>query len=287
MLLGHLRPVRVALLWLSILVTLAGCGGTSCLDAGTGAAGPAVVLERGHLERHSWQLVAWEQGGHLGLGLDGDSQEHQYSGGVGFCAGPAAGFWLLASGQQGLGLLLRSSPCAGLIGPYFRQHRDEDALSTPAGSKRIHASSRLAARAKGWSRIRTRRPFARRPPSPLANRHHTAAAAAAARPAPRQEKESSLKWRQPGGPVSAHYRTERSALKPEADAASAPPHVLDRSSHHLPGASRHVTAMVFRAGRAVPPVYRDRRSSAACRAQIRMTGGIPRWPSLRPPVLVR
>jgi hypothetical protein len=101
MLQGHLHTVRVALLWLSILVTLAGCGDTGCLAAGSGTAGPSVVLERGHLGRHSWQLVAWEQGGHLGLGLDGDSQEQQYSGGVGFCAGPAAGFWLLASGPAG------------------------------------------------------------------------------------------------------------------------------------------------------------------------------------------
>jgi hypothetical protein len=33
-------------------------------------------------------------------------------------------------------------------------------------------------------------------------------------------------------------------------------------------------------------VYRDRRFGGACGAQIRMTGGIQRWPSLRPPVLV-
>ena len=76
---GHRRPARVALLWLSSLATLAGCGGTSCLDATDGAAGPTVVLERGHLGRQPWQLVAWEQGGHLGLGLDGDSLKRQYS----------------------------------------------------------------------------------------------------------------------------------------------------------------------------------------------------------------
>ena len=97
----HRRTTRMALLWLSSLATLAGCGGTSCLDAGGGAAGPTVVLERGHLGRHPWQLVAWEQGGYLGLGLDGESLKQQYSGGVGFCRGPAAGFWLLASGPQG------------------------------------------------------------------------------------------------------------------------------------------------------------------------------------------
>ncbi len=97
----HRRTTRVVLLWLSSLVTLAGCGAPSCLDAGTGAAGPTVVLERGHLGRHPWQLVAWEQGGYLGLGLDGGSLKQQYSGGVGFCHDPAAGFWAQASGPQG------------------------------------------------------------------------------------------------------------------------------------------------------------------------------------------
>lgn len=98
---GQRRTARVALLWLSSLATLAGCGGASCVDGGAGAAGPTVVLERGHLGRQPWQLVAWEQGGHLGLGLDGDSLKRQYSGGVGFCPGPGAGFWLLASGPGG------------------------------------------------------------------------------------------------------------------------------------------------------------------------------------------
>jgi hypothetical protein len=97
---GHRRIAWAVLLCLSSLAA-AGCGGTSCLDAGSGKAGPTVVLERGHHGRHPWQLVAWEQGGYLGLGLDGGSLDRQYSGGVGFCRGPAAGFWLLASGPQG------------------------------------------------------------------------------------------------------------------------------------------------------------------------------------------
>lgn len=96
-----LRAVRAGLLVLSSLATLAGCGGGSCLAAGGGAAGPTVVLERGHLGRQPWQLVAWKQGGHLGLALDGVSQKTQYSGGVGFCAGPAAGFWLEGLGPGG------------------------------------------------------------------------------------------------------------------------------------------------------------------------------------------
>lgn len=71
------------------LATLAGC---------SGAAGPTVVLERGYLGRQPWQLVAWEQGGLLGLALDGASQKNQYSGGVGFSAGPSAGFWMEETG---------------------------------------------------------------------------------------------------------------------------------------------------------------------------------------------
>jgi hypothetical protein len=93
-----LQAARAGVLVLLSLATLAGCGGESCLDGGGGAAGPTVVLERGHLGQQPWQLVAWEQGGLLGLGLDGASQNSQYSGGVGFCAGPAAGFWLEGSG---------------------------------------------------------------------------------------------------------------------------------------------------------------------------------------------
>lgn len=98
---GHRRIAWAVLLCLPALATLAGCGGASCPDAGSGAAGPTVVLERGHLGRNPWQLVAWEQGGSSGLGLDGDSLKQQYSGGVGFCRGPAAGFWLVASGPHG------------------------------------------------------------------------------------------------------------------------------------------------------------------------------------------
>jgi hypothetical protein len=45
--------------------------------------------------------VAWNQGGHLGLSLDGASQKRQYSGGVGFCAAPAGGFWMEGLGPQG------------------------------------------------------------------------------------------------------------------------------------------------------------------------------------------
>jgi hypothetical protein len=70
---------------------LAGCAAGS-------AGGPAVVLDRGHLGRWQWQLVAWEQGGQLGLAIDGATQKTQYSGGVGFSADPAGGYWMTGPG---------------------------------------------------------------------------------------------------------------------------------------------------------------------------------------------
>jgi hypothetical protein len=77
---------------LLVLGASAGCA------AGARAAGPTVVLQRDHLGRHLWQLVAWEQGGQLGLGVDGASQKAQYSAGVGFSASPSAGFWMAGLG---------------------------------------------------------------------------------------------------------------------------------------------------------------------------------------------
>jgi len=69
---------------------LAGCA--------TGNAVGPTVLERGHLGPWPWQLVAGEQGGQLGLALDGATQKTQYSGGVGFSADPSAGYWAMGIG---------------------------------------------------------------------------------------------------------------------------------------------------------------------------------------------
>ena len=93
---------------------LAGCGGApNCLSGGGGgSAGPTVVLQRGQLGQHPWQLVAWEQGGLLGLGLDGASQKNQYSGGLGFCSDPFAGFWLEAAGPEGSTFYYGPSPAS-------------------------------------------------------------------------------------------------------------------------------------------------------------------------------
>jgi hypothetical protein len=94
-----MHGLRYAAAAIGMLAAVAGCSQGNCLNDGAGgAAGPVVVLERGHLGRQPWQLVAWEQGGLLGLALDGASQKIQYSGGLGFCAGPAAGYWLEAAG---------------------------------------------------------------------------------------------------------------------------------------------------------------------------------------------
>jgi hypothetical protein len=97
-----MRGLPYAAAAIGMLAALTGCSEANCLNGPAGgAAGPSVVLERGHLGQQSWQLVAWEQGGLLGLALDGASQKTQYSGGLGFCAGPAAGFWLEAEGPAG------------------------------------------------------------------------------------------------------------------------------------------------------------------------------------------
>ena len=97
-----MNGLRRAAAAIGMLAALAGCSEANCLNGGAGgAAGPTVVLERRDLGRQSWQLVAWEQGGLLGLALDGASQKIQYSGGLGFCAGPAAGFWLEVAGPGG------------------------------------------------------------------------------------------------------------------------------------------------------------------------------------------
>jgi hypothetical protein len=95
-----LRPaaaILIALPGLALLVACAGGGGA----AGGGQPGPRVVLERGHLGRRPWQLVGWEQGGSLGLALDGATQKMQYSGAVGFAPGPAAGYWFEGLGPAG------------------------------------------------------------------------------------------------------------------------------------------------------------------------------------------
>lgn len=90
-----LRAGAAALLFLA---TLAGCAAGGGVAESGGTAGTTVVLQRGHLGRQAWQLVAWEQGGRLGVGLDGASQKTQYSGAVGFSASPSAGYWMAGLG---------------------------------------------------------------------------------------------------------------------------------------------------------------------------------------------
>lgn len=62
------------------------------------ASGGKVTLERGRTSQHQpWQLAASEQNGQLGLYLDKPSGT-DYSGAVGFSAGPSAGFWMEGPG---------------------------------------------------------------------------------------------------------------------------------------------------------------------------------------------
>jgi hypothetical protein len=68
------------------------------LASGCTSGGGKVVLERGQTSQHQpWQLAASEQNGQLGLYL-GNPAGTDYSGSIGFSAGPAAGFWMEGAG---------------------------------------------------------------------------------------------------------------------------------------------------------------------------------------------
>jgi hypothetical protein len=112
----RMRAAKAVLLVLAGLATLAGCGGgssdASCLDSGGGTAGPRIVIDRGHLGQQPWQLVAWIQGGHLGLALYFASQKKMDSGAVGFCGGPGAGFWMDGPGPDGSNVDYGPTPTA-------------------------------------------------------------------------------------------------------------------------------------------------------------------------------
>jgi hypothetical protein len=98
-----LRAVKAVLLVLAGLATLAGCGSSDagCLDSGGATAGPTVVIDRGHIGRQPWRLVAWMQGGHLGLGQYFGSRKRPYSGAVGFCTGPPSSLWMGTTAPDG------------------------------------------------------------------------------------------------------------------------------------------------------------------------------------------
>jgi hypothetical protein len=106
---------RGKLLALLGLAALTGCAGPNCLSGprpGYAQPGPSVVLQRGYVGRQLWQLVADEQGGLLGLNLDGSSQNNSYGGSLGFCAGPAAGFWFGSAGPGSSQFIFGPAPAS-------------------------------------------------------------------------------------------------------------------------------------------------------------------------------
>ena len=103
--------VLLATFCLLVTTGCAGDAGAKAIHAGANATftGEKIVLERGHsTQNRPWQLTANEQRGQLGLYLESPSGRG-YSGGVGFAAGPAAGFWAARTRSGWVGLLLRAS----------------------------------------------------------------------------------------------------------------------------------------------------------------------------------
>jgi hypothetical protein len=108
-----------AILAIFCLLVATGCAaraGAKAAHAGGTAAltGEKIVLERGDsAQNRPWQLMANEQGGQLGLYLDSPSGRG-YSGGVGFSAGPAAGFWAEGLGPAGSNFLYGPVPASAV-----------------------------------------------------------------------------------------------------------------------------------------------------------------------------
>jgi hypothetical protein len=95
----ELYAAGVAVLALVCLLVTTGCAALTGEKAAL--TGEKIVLERGHsAQNRPWQLAANEQDGQLGLYLE-SPYGREYSGGVGFSAGPAAGFWMEGPGPDG------------------------------------------------------------------------------------------------------------------------------------------------------------------------------------------
>lgn len=98
--------VGAVMLAIFCLLAATGCAGDAGAkavhpDAKSALTGEKIVLERGYsAQNRPWQLTANKQDGQLGLYLESPSGRG-YSGGVGFSAGPAAGFWAEGLGPAG------------------------------------------------------------------------------------------------------------------------------------------------------------------------------------------
>lgn len=95
------------------LAALTGCAEHDCSSGPNppdAKPGPTVVLQHGHVGREPWHLDANEQGGLLGLWLDGYSQKNDYGGSQGFC--PAGGFWFGADGPGNSQFIFGPAPAS-------------------------------------------------------------------------------------------------------------------------------------------------------------------------------
>lgn len=157
---------------LGLLAALAGCSTANCLNGGAGATpGPAVTLERGHLGRQSWQLVAWEQGGPPGPSPRRRVTKDPVLRRRRILQCPSRR--ILAGGRRpgGLQLLLRSSPSLSQVrrlhGPRPRTHDRPHQSHSPgrrAADRQVlrHRPARLSLRhleREARRRSRTHHPF--------------------------------------------------------------------------------------------------------------------------------
>lgn len=107
------RAAAAALLAAAGLLTAAGCAASHCPDS-PGKLGRKVVLGHGRsAQGRPWLLAASEQGGQLGLFLESPTG-HDYSGGIGFCSAPAAGYWLEGLGPHGSDFYYGPAPSAAM-----------------------------------------------------------------------------------------------------------------------------------------------------------------------------
>jgi hypothetical protein len=109
--------VMPAVLCLLAATGCAGDAGANAVHAGANATftGEKIVLERGHsTQNQPWRLTANEQRGQLGLYLESPSGRG-YSGGVGFAAGPAAGFWAQGLGRAGSDFFYGPVPASAVM----------------------------------------------------------------------------------------------------------------------------------------------------------------------------
>ncbi|MBO0770411.1 MAG: hypothetical protein J2P35_03025 [Actinobacteria bacterium] len=146
----RLQAAAAALLAVAGVMGAVGCASHCPQDPGK--LGKKVVLQRGRsAQGRPWQLSASEQGGQLGLFLESPTG-HDYSGGIGFCSAPAAGFWLEGLGPHGSTFYYGPAPAAAVT-----------ARLTASGHAAIQVPTRPLPHRAGLPRSRY---FITQPPGP-------------------------------------------------------------------------------------------------------------------------